>query len=395
LHRLSLKPGRERSVLRRHPWIFAGAVDALDGRPAVGDTVEIVSHDGDVLASAAYSPASQIVARVWELGRARPLDAAFFRERLERALSLRAMLGCAEGADGARRLVNAESDGLPGVVVDRYAGVVVCQFLSAGAERWRDTIVAELVRLVGPTTVYERSDVAVRDKEGLPARSGLLWGAEPEPYVVIVEGRCRFLVDAREGHKTGFYLDQREARFALRDHAAGKRVLNGFAYTGAFGVHALEAGAAEVTHVDTSASALALARRNTALNDLDAKRVEYVAGDVFHVLRRYRDARRTFDVVVLDPPKFAESKTQVVRAARGYKDINLLAFKLLAPGGVLFTFSCSAAVTPELFSKIVADAAVDAGRDARIVRHLRQASDHPVALAFPEGHYLKGLVCVA
>jgi 23S rRNA (cytosine1962-C5)-methyltransferase len=401
VRRIFLKQGRERSLLRFHPWIFTGAIDHVEARPALGETVEVIAADGRRLALAAYSPTSQIAARVWTFDCDAAVDAAFFRARLERASALRRALvrdgdGEGEGSAGrAERLVNAESDGLPGVIVDRYAGVLVCQFLSAGAEHWRETIVAELVSLFAPASVYERSDVEVRAREGLEPRAGLLAGAEPDELVEIREGTCRFLVDVRAGHKTGFYLDQRENRFELREYVAGREVLNGFAYTGAFGVHALAAGAARVTNVDTSADALALAERNAALNGLDAAKLENVHGDVFHVLRRYRDAGRWFDVVVLDPPKFAESKGQVDRAARGYKDINLLAFKLLRPGGVLVTFSCSGALSAELFQKIVADAAVDAGKDARIVRHLRQAPDHPTALGFPEGLYLKGLVCIA
>jgi 23S rRNA (cytosine1962-C5)-methyltransferase len=395
LSRIVLKPGRERSLLRRHPWIFTGAIDRIDGMPEHGDTVEIRSADGQALAVAAFSPESQIAARAWSFDPAVTIDAAFFAARVERAAELRRSLRREEGRAGAERVLNAESDGLPGVIVDRYADTLVCQFLSAGAERWRDAIVDALVAAHAPATVYERSDAEVRAKEGLEPRAGVLRGAEPPALVEIAEGPCRFLVDVRGGHKTGFYLDQRENRFAVREHADGRRVLNAFSYTGAFAVHALGAGAGAVTNVDTSADALALGDRNVALNGLDAARVENVQGDVFQVLRRFRDSRRTFDTIVLDPPKFADAKAQVDRAARGYKDINLLAFKLLAPGGTLLTFSCSGAIGADLFQKIVADAAVDAGRDARIVCHLRQAPDHPVALSFPEGTYLKGLVCVA
>jgi 23S rRNA (cytosine1962-C5)-methyltransferase len=394
VRRVFLKAGRERSLLRRHPWIFTGAIDHIEGEPASGETVEVVAADGTRLGLAAYSPSSQIAARIWSFDTDRRIDAAFFAERLERAIALRRALGRPEGRAGAERLVNAESDGLPGIVVDRYAGVVVVQLLSAGAERWREAVAGELARLVEPASIYERSDAEVREKEGLERRAGVLAGQELPEHVEIVEGPCRFLVDVRGGHKTGFYLDQRENRFAVRSLVAGKRLLNCFAYTNAFGIHALHAGASAVTYVEASADALALAARNAELNALDRSRQEPVEGDVFHVLRTYRDSRRTFDVIVLDPPKFADSKTHVERAARGYKDINLLAFKLLAPGGTLVTFSCSGAITPDLFQKIVADAALDARREARIVRRLDQAPDHTIALAFPEGAYLKGLVCV-
>jgi 23S rRNA (cytosine1962-C5)-methyltransferase len=309
------------------------------------------------------------------------------------ARALRDAMGCANTEAGAVRLVNAESDGLPGVVVDRYADVVVCQFLSAGAERWREAIVDALMSESAPSAVYERSDADVRQKEGLEPRAGLLRGSEPPKHVEIREGPCRHLVDVRTGHKTGFYLDQRDNRTALRSLVAGKEVLNCFSYTGAFALHALVAGAAHVTNLDSSAAALELAEQQSLLGEIEAGRMEQIEADAFVQLRRFRDSRRSFDVIVLDPPKFAESKAQVERAARGYKDVNLLAFKLLRPGGLLMTFSCSGAIGPDLFQKIVADAALDARRDARIVGQLRQAPDHPVALAFPEGLYLKGLLC--
>ena len=391
MNAIVIKRGREKSLLRKHPWIFAGAVAAVEGRPETGETVEVLLADGSRVARAAYSPASQIVARVWTFDPQEDVSAEFFRGRLSRALELRGSLA-PTGDPGAARLVNAESDGLPGVVVDRYGSWLVVQLLTAGAERWREALVAGLDRLAA-TGIYERSDVDVRAKEGLEKRSGLLAGAEPPELVEILEGGCRFLVDVRNGHKTGFYLDQRGNRSVVSEYARGAEMLNCFSYTGGFGVAALAAGAARVTNIDSSAPSLDLSRRIAELNGIEAGRVEHVEGDVFAILRRYRDERRSFDLAVLDPPKFAESRSQLPRASRGYKDINLLALKLLRPGGVLFTFSCSGLMTSELFQKIVADAALDAGRDVRIVRRLSQAEDHPVALPFPEGAYLKGLVC--
>jgi 23S rRNA (cytosine1962-C5)-methyltransferase len=293
------------------------------------------------------------------------------------------------------RLVNAESDGLPGIIADRYGDFLVVQFLSAGADYWKGAVVETLMRLMSVSGVYERSDAGVREKEGLPKLAGTLAGREPQDLVEIREGSCRFLVDIKRGHKTGFYLDQRENRGMIAEFARGTEMLNCFSYTGGFGVAALQAGAAKVTNVDTSAGALELARRNSEINGLDASNLESVEGDAFTVLRRWRDAGRAFDVIVLDPPKFAESQSQLARASRGYKDINLLAFKLLRPGGILFTFSCSGLMSPELFQKIVADAALDAGCDAQIIRRLAQASDHPTLLSFPEGSYLKGFICRA
>ena len=387
-----LKSGRERSLLRRHPWVFSGAVASVEGDPQSGETVEIRAAAGAWLARGAWSPASQIVARVWTFEKSQEIAPAFFEERLRHAAAGRSPLAACDDLT-AYRLVNAESDYLPGLIVDRYGDYLVCQFLTAGAERWKRDILDRLLAMIPNAGVYERSDVDVRAKEGLAPRVGVLAGAEPPDLVEIQEGSCRFLVDVKRGHKTGFYLDQRDNRARVAQYARDAEVLNCFAYTGGFAVFALAAGAARAVNVESSAGALDLARRNVELNGLDAAKSENVEGDVFQVLRRYRNDGRQFDLIVLDPPKFAESRVQLDSASRGYKDINLLAFKLLRPGGVLFTFSCSGLMMPELFQKIVADAALDAGRDAQIVERLGQAEDHPTALCFPEGSYLKGLVC--
>jgi 23S rRNA (cytosine1962-C5)-methyltransferase len=392
---LILKPNREKSLLRRHPWIFSGAVQKIEGEPQPGATVEIRAADGRWLAHAAYSPQSQITARVWSFAENQEVSMEFFRQQIQKAISRRPF---PVSRFAATRLVNAESDGLPGLIVDRYAKFLVCQFLSAGAEFWRETVVNVLQELVPSAGIYERSDVDVRRKEGLPTRTGVLAGEPPPALIEIEENDMRLLVDVVHGHKTGFYLDQRDNRARLAEFTAGKEVLNCFAYTGGFGVMALKGGAAHVTQIDSSGPALELARQNLELNTFHVSRFTNTEADVFHALRQFRDSRRQFDVIVLDPPKFAESKHQVERAARGYKDINLLAFKLLRPGGVLFTFSCSGAIETSLFQKIVADAALDAAahsaeREAQILHRLTQAADHPVALNFPEGEYLKGLVC--
>jgi 23S rRNA (cytosine1962-C5)-methyltransferase len=387
-----LKQGREKSVLRRHPWIFSGAIERIQGSPLSGETVEIRGADGVLRGRGAYSPLSQITVRVWTFDPDETVAPAFFRARLDRALAARGRLADMN-APTAARLANAESDGLPGIVIDRYARFQVVQFLTAGAEFWRDTVIAELSRLSPAAGIYERSDVAVREKEGLARRTGVLAGTEPPDLVEIEEAPCRFLVDLKHGHKTGFYLDQRENRALLAEYARGAEVLNCFCYTGGFGVAAMTAGASRVTNVDSSTAVLELARRNFELNGTDPARVENVDGDAFTVLRRWRDEERRFDVVILDPPKFVESTSQLTRAARGYKDINMLAFKLLRRGGLLVTFSCSGLMSPELFQKIVADAALDAGREAQIIRRLSQASDHPTSLSYPEGSYLKGFVC--
>ncbi len=387
---LILKPGREKALLRRHPWVFSGAVMRLEGAAAPGEAVRVCTADGDFLAWAAYSPRSNIRARVWTWDD-RPPDVDFFRRRLQAALDLRRTLGLAE-VTNAMRLVHGESDRLPGLVVDRYGDTLVMQCLSAGAERWRETLADLLLELTGAERVFERSDVDVRALEGLPPRVGALRGAPPPARLRIHEHGLAFWVDVQRGHKTGFYLDQRENRRLVATFAAGREVLNAFAYSGGFGLYALRAGASRVVSVDTSAEALALAREHLALNGLPADRAEFVQADVFQLLRQYRDAGRRFDLIVLDPPKFAPTAAHAQRAARGYKDINLLAFKLLRPGGVLATFSCSGGISPDLFQKIVASAAVDAGVEAQILLRLTQAPDHPVSVHFPEGHYLKGLV---
>ncbi|HQM36537.1 MAG TPA: class I SAM-dependent methyltransferase [Candidatus Marinimicrobia bacterium] len=388
-----IKKDREKSLLRHHPWLFSGAIERIEGEPQLGETVELRAHDGRFLGFGAWSPKSQIAVRIWSFNPDDEINADFLRRQLSWAIKRRESL-FEPGKTDAVRLVNAESDGLPGLIVDRYNDYLVVQFLSAGAEFWRETIVTVLAEIVPVTGIYERSDVEVREKEGLELRRGLLQGNEPPELIEICENSRRFLVDVRNGHKTGFYLDQRDNRQKITEFSAEREVLNCFAYTGGFAVAALSAGAIKVTNIETSADALELLNRNIALNGFAPARVENLTDDVFQVLRKFRDQGRSFDLIILDPPKFAESKSQIERASRGYKDINLLAFKLLRPGGILFTFSCSGQISPELFQKIVADSALDAGKSAQILVWLNQSADHPTALNFPEGHYLKGLVCV-
>jgi len=387
-----LKPGRDKSLRRHHPWIFSGAVARLDGDAQPGETVDILTSKDEWLARGAYSPQSQIIVRVWSFEESEQITAEFFHRRVRRAMEGRSVLMNTPSMT-AYRLVYAESDGLPGVIIDQYGTFLVCQFLTTGAEYWKQTIVEELAEFVPHTGLYERSDAAARKKEGLPASTGVLLGQKPPDEVEIQEGTLRFLVNIHQGHKTGFYLDQRDNRAHLAQYVSEAEVLNCFAYTGGFGVAAAKFGAQRVTHIEASGETLELARRNVELNASESTTTEFVRDDVFTVLRTYRDSRRSFECIILDPPKFAESKRQLQGACRGYKDINLLAMKLLRPGGYLVTFSCSGLMTSELFQKIVADAALDARRHAHIVQRLSQASDHPIALNFPEGHYLKGLVC--
>jgi len=385
---LTLKEGREKALLRGHPWVFSGALARVDGDPGSGDTVRVCGADGRFLAWAAYSPSSQIRARAWSFDEECAIDDAFFMARLQVAVDKRGSLAV---RSNAMRLVHGEADGLPGLIVDRYDDVIVAQFLAAGVERHKLTLVAQLASLGNVVAVYERSDAEVRVLEGLPQSCGLLAGQLPSHAVVISEDGMQFEIDVVNGQKTGFYLDQRDNRNSFRAEAAG-RVLNCFCYTGGFSVAALTGRATDVLSIDSSAGALELARANVARNGIEAQRAGWRCGDVFEVLRELRNTGRSFDSIVLDPPKLSPTQAHVERAARAYKDVNLLALKLLAPGGILYTFSCSGAVSLDLFEKIVAGAAVDARRDAVIVRRLGAALDHPVRLSFPEGAYLKGLV---
>lgn len=392
---LILHPGKERSVFKRHPWLFAGSVAHLKGRAKAGDTVEILTDDGRPLGKAAFSPRSQIRARFWTFDPAEIIDDAFFKRRVSAAIARRHGLP-GLGQQHGLRLIHAESDGLPGVICDQYGDTLVLQLTSAGADRWRQALVGALVKATGCARIYERSDSDVRGLEGLEPVTGWLHGEAPATPLSIDENGVLLGVDVVSGHKTGFYLDQRDNRLLLRSLAQGKRVLNCFCYTGGFSMQALAGGAESVLSIDSSGPALQLARENLSHNPhLDTDRAEWLEADVFEALRQFRKEERRFDIIVLDPPKFAPSAAMAERAARAYKDINLLGFRLLSPGGLLMTYSCSGGIGLELFQKIVAGAALDAGRDARIVQRLAGTADHPVALNFPEGEYLKGLLVQA
>jgi 23S rRNA (cytosine1962-C5)-methyltransferase len=389
--RVTLKPGRERSLVRRHPWVFSGAIGKVQGAPQSGATVEIRAADGAFLAWAAYSPASQIRARVWSFDEADVPGPELFRKRVEAALALRRAAIPPETTD-ALRLVHAESDGLPGLIADRYADMLVIQLLSAGCERWRDTLIEILRETSGCAGLYERSDTETRELEGLAPRAGVVSGPGLDSPIEILEHGIKYEVDVVSGQKTGFYLDQRDNRRRGGFLASGREVLNCFCYTGGFALSALAGGARSVLSVDASAPALAMAKRNLALNGFEAGRAEWLQADVFGALRGLQREGRQFDLVVLDPPKFAPTPKDAARAARGYKDINLNALKLLRPGGLLATFSCSGGVSPELFQKIVAGAAADAGASLVLRERFCAAPDHPVLVEFPEGEYLKGLL---
>ncbi|MBO7721001.1 MAG: class I SAM-dependent rRNA methyltransferase [Kiritimatiellae bacterium] len=393
MKKVLLKPGRELSVRRRHPWIFSGAIAAADAAER-GETVAVTAAGGETLGYGSFSPDSQIRVRMLSFDPAVEPGEEFIGNLVACAVGRRAAF-FADAATDAVRLVNAENDGLPGVVADYYAGWTVCQFTSAGAERWKGSVAAALMKFAPFCRgVSERADAEARAKENLPPAAAftVLAGGEPPELVEISEGAVKYLVDVRRGHKTGFYLDQRDARALVGGLANGAAVLNCFSYTGGFGLAARACGAASVVQVDSSSSALDLAKKNEALDRLCGTRVEYVESDAFKYLRKCRDEGRRFDMIVLDPPKFAASKSQLMKASRGYKDINLLAMKLLGPDGVLATFSCSGAVSPEFFDRVLWEAALDAGRNFQIVARTRQGADHPVALNFPEGAYLKGVV---
>ncbi|EJE8152785.1 class I SAM-dependent methyltransferase [Vibrio alginolyticus] len=388
-----LVKGREKSVKRKHPWIFSRGINKVEGEPALGETVDVFTHDGKWLAKAAYSQASQIRARIWSFEK-EEIDTAFFVKRLKDAQLLREDIIERDGLTGYR-LIAAESDGLPGVTIDRYQNFFVCQLLSAGAEHNKQAIVDALVECFPDCNVYERSDVAVRKKEGLKEITGVLHGEEPPKSVVIEENGVKISVDIVGGHKTGFYLDQRDSRQQAMKYMKGKEVLNCFSYTGGFGLYALKGDAKRVINADVSQPALDTAKFNAELNEFDIskKRAVFLNADVFKLLREYRDQGTQFDVVIMDPPKFAESKAQLNGACRGYKDINMLAMQILKPGGTLLTYSCSGLMDQVLFQKIIADAAVDANRQVKFVERFEQAADHPTDTAYPEGFYLKGFAC--
>jgi len=377
--------------LGRHPWIFSGAVARVEGEPESGETIQVQSFRGDAIAFAAFSPSSSIRARVWSFNPDEKIDEDFFRRRITGALKARDSF-INDKNTNAYRIVYSEADLLPGLIADKYENYVVIQILSSGPEKWRETIVKILVETVNPAGIFERSDMEVRKLEGLEPRSGHLWGEEPEEKIAIVENGLKYLINIKTGQKTGFFLDQRSNRLRVREFAAGKKILDAYSYTGGFTMNALAAGAESVTAIESSAEALSLLEANAALNGFDKKELEIKQGNVFELFRKFRDEGRKFDMIILDPPKFAPTVSSLDSAIRGYKDINLLAMKLLTPGGILFTFSCSGAMNIIRFIEMLGYAATDAGIDARIIEILSQAPDHPISPVFPESSYLKGCI---
>lgn len=389
--RLFLAKGREKSLLRRHPWVFSGAVQRVEGKALSGETIDILDSQGKWLARGTYSPESQIRARVWTFQKDEEINIDFFIRRLQQAQSWRDWVAQRDGLDGYR-LIAGESDGMPGITIDRFQNFWCCSCCPP-------------VPNTSARPCFPPCNIATRNvrstivptlrcaKEGLPLAQGPVLGDLPPELLPITEHGMKLLVDIQQGHKTGFYLDQRDSRTAARNYSAGRRVLNCFSYTGAFAVSALMGGCAQVISVDTSQAALDIARQNVELNKLDLNKAEFVRDDVFQLLRNYRTRGEKFDLIIMDPPKFVENKNQLASACRGYKDINMLALQLLNPGGILLSFSCSGLMPTDLFQKILADAAVDAGRDVQFIEQFRQAADHPVIATYPEGLYLKGFAC--
>ena len=388
-----LVKGREKSLRRKHPWVFSRGINKVEGEPSLGETVDVFTHDGKWLAKAAYSPNSQIRARVWSFEK-QEINKAFFVKRIKDAQLLREDIIERDGLTGYR-LIAAESDGLPGITIDKYQDYLVCQLLSAGSEFHKQTLVEALLEVFPDCNIYERSDVAVRKKEGLEEITGVLHGEEPPKSVVIEENGIKISVDIVGGHKTGFYLDQRDSRQQAMKYVKDKEVLNCFSYTGGFGLYALKGGAKRVINADVSQPALDTAKFNAELNEFDIskKRAVFLNADVFKLLREYRDQGTKFDVVIMDPPKFVSSKNNLTSGANGYKDINMLAMQILKPGGTLLTYSCSGLMSADLFQKVIADAAVDSGRQVKFIERFEQAADHPTDSAYPEGFYLKGFAC--
>ncbi|MBF0226978.1 MAG: class I SAM-dependent methyltransferase [Desulfobacterales bacterium] len=391
LKKVILKPGREKSALRQHPWIFSGAIKKAEEKITKGEIVTVVTSDGKEIAKGSYSPESQIRIRIWTFDTSIEISKNFLKKRIIDAINFRKLLFQYKNVS-AYRIINSESDLIPGLIVDKYEDFLVCQFLSAGVELFKSDIIQILSEIMPVSGIYERSDSEVRLKEGLKQTKGVLYGKEPPDIIQINENGLKFFVDIKDGHKTGFYLDQRDNRNYSSQFAKNSEVLNCFSYTGGFSIYALNNGAKKVVNIDTSNKALEIGLKNAEANKISLDCIENISGDVFHTLRKFRDSGRKFDLIILDPPKFADSAKNLQKAIKGYKDINWLAFKILKSYGTLMTFSCSGIVSPELFQSIIANSSLDANRNSVIIRHLFQASDHIVNLNFPEGAYLKGII---
>lgn len=388
---IKLKKGKEKAVWQHHPWVFSGAVEKIKGKPTNGDVVKVVAPNGDFLAYGYFNDQSRVAVRLLEWDENIAINAEWYEQKIAKAVQSRAQF-VDDTKTNAYRLIFSEADFLPGLIVDRYADFLSVQILSTGIEQAKDTIIDILIKLIKPKGIFDRSDATARTHEGITAENGLLWGTAPATFIEVKENGIKYHINIAEGQKSGFYCDQRDNRSLLAGYAKGKSVLDCFSYSGGFTLNAFAHGAKEITSVDSSALAIETLKQNIILNQFDQQQHIAIQSDVNKQLRAFKDEGKKFDVVVLDPPKYAPSRSALDRAARAYKDLNRLGLLLLESGGLLATFSCSGAVDIDTFKQIIAWAALDAGKEVQIIRQFSQPEDHPVRLSFPEGEYLKGLL---
>lgn len=387
---IKLKRGKEKAVLQRHPWVFSGALEKIMGNPENGDVVKVLSANNDFLAYGYFNNQSRVAVRLLEWDENQQIDEKWYAAKINQAIASRAHLNTKD--TNAYRLIFSEADFLPGLIVDQYADFLSVQILSTGIEKAKPIIISLLVKALQPKGIFDRSDATARTHEGITAENGLLWGEAPAAFIAVKENGITYHINIAEGQKSGFYCDQRDNRKFLANYAKGKTVLDCFSYSGGFTLNALAEGAKTVTSVDSSALAIETLKQNITLNKFDKKKADAIQSDVNKQLRAFKDEGKKFDIVVLDPPKYAPSRSALDRAARAYKDLNRLGLLLLESGGLLATFSCSGAVDIETFKQIIAWAALDAGKEVQVIRQFSQPEDHPVRLSFPEGEYLKGLL---
>jgi 23S rRNA (cytosine1962-C5)-methyltransferase len=387
---ITLKKGKEKAALQRHPWVFSGALEKVKGKPEDGDVVKVFAFDNEFLAYGYYNSNSRVAVRLLEWDESQTIDNNWYQNRLKQAIASRQFILSEQ--TNTCRLVFSEADFLPGLIVDQYADFLSLQILSSGIEKVKAEIVEILKAELKPTGIFDKSDATARTHEGLPIENGLLWGENPPEFLAVKENGITYNINIAEGQKSGFYCDQRDNRHILASYTKGKKVLDCFSYSGGFSLNSLANGAASITCVDSSGLAIETLKQNVALNKFDVNKVTTIQSDVNKQLRAFKESGELFDVIVLDPPKYAPSRSALDRAARAYKDLNRLGMLLLEKGGLLATFSCSGAVDIETFKQIIAWAALDAGKEVQIIKQFCQPEDHPVRISFPEGEYLKGLL---
>ena len=389
---VSLKKGKEKAVRQLHPWIFSGAIENIKGKPENGEIVDVTDHSGEFLARGFFNDQSRVAVRILEWDQAVVVDEAWWRARIKKAVSARQGLFDSTHTN-TYRLIFSEADFVPGLIVDRYGDYLSLQLLTSGIEKLKDIIVDELVTLLPVKGIFDRSDASARAHDGMEASFGILYGTEPPEFVEVIENDVKYLINIAAGQKSGFFCDQRDNRRIVAQHAQGKRVLDCFSYSGGFTLNALKYGASSVVSVDSSALAIETMNQNILLNGFDASQYQAIQSDVNKYLRVLKEGNEKFDVIVLDPPKYAPSRSSLDKASRAYKDLNRMAMGLLNSGGMLATFSCSGAVDISHFKQILAWAALDAGKEIQYIYQFCQPEDHPVRSSFPEGEYLKGLLC--